>query len=230
MHKLIQESSVKWGTCKSGKDTNLLRLIILRDLICEIHAKRSTFLAEGAISDASRLEQLEPHIQALASKDLSNDNLDGLLTDPNSAPDSNRILPVELFSSIPHEKFDRHDRKWEMAITAEALKAGWTIWTLDMVIQIFKADEFQRSFTQLIWPEAAVLFVEGLPLTNPDPLIDAQGRALWLGRWFCCVKNRKFIETINFESMSGVSPDMLEKMAFPLWNCIFSPKLPQAIL
>jgi len=208
---LIGKAAEKWRSCEELPDHELLRLVVLRDLVHELHAQKSRFLSQGKRDDALSIREIETRIETLrTSKPLSGD-LNELLFQPMQLKKRTRVLPDALFGVIEREKLERYDRQWEAAIASEAFGQGWRLWSLDARIEIPKIDEWNRRLLDSLWPDGIVLYVE----SGGAPASPA-----WQGRWMSLLHPQFKAPAdilIDFSKWPGTQ-------STPSWRVLFSPR------
>jgi tetratricopeptide (TPR) repeat protein len=118
IEELIQKSRRKWQDCSQGADKDLLRLVLLREMIRGIHAEKSRCLGTGLKEEAKGLKDFESKVERLREAGHFSDDLEALIQGGGSISKKSHFLPEGLFRSVEREKFDRYDRKWESAIAS----------------------------------------------------------------------------------------------------------------
>ncbi len=208
---LLEESAEKWRICEGTQECDLLRLVVLRELLHGLHAEKSKLLSHGMRQDAASIRGIESRIEELRNCKPLDGDLRDLLSNEVKLKKRTRLLPDAIFSSLEREKLERYDRTWEAALTSEAVSQGWRIWALEAWVEISKVDEWNRRLVEQLWPHGVVLFVESA---------GSQNTSAWLGRWIC-VLHPKFRTpseiSLGFSNWAGTQSS-------PSWKLLFSPK------
>ena len=208
---LLEDFAEKWRTCEGTAERDLLRLVVLRDLLHGLHAEKSRLLSTGMRQDATCIHGLETRIDELRNCKPLEGDLKNLLSGELKLKKRTRLLPDAVFGGIDREKLERYDRAWEAAMTSEAVSQGWRIWALDAWVEISRVDEWNRRLIEQLWPHGIVLFVESGGSQNSNA---------WLGRWVCLL-HPKFSApseiSLGFSNWPGTQ-------STPSWRLLFSPK------
>jgi hypothetical protein len=176
LEQILLRQSESWNQTAGRPETTLLRLAILREIIRNIHARKSHFLATGRKTISQGLDQRETFLNELRHRTQLEGSLKEYLLGNVSVPGQPRILSDELLASIGKEKLTRHDRQWEAALAAEAAVLGWSFWSLEVWVEITQVEQWNLKLNELLWPRGLVLFVESGAATRVSEL-------LWQGRW-----------------------------------------------
>ncbi len=204
--EIIARASSNWDRCGTSEERTLLRLACLRDTIHDLHAERSRLLARGQKPEVQVLKTWETKIEELRGKSPLDGNLSDLLNGSQKAKNRTRLLPDSLFSLIQKEKLERHDRRWESAMAAEACVLGWRFWSIEAQVEIPLVEEWSQRLAEQVWPNGLILFVE----SNGNPA------ELWPGKWILLLDSRfQKPEDLNF--IPPTTPP-------PHCKLLFSPK------
>jgi len=199
---------LQWNAVQEHKAVCLLRLALLRDFARKLHAERSTCMTTGNAPRTHEIEALEKRLAELRAEPktlrLENDP-EALLkkpkgTSPTSPKKAAPPLPAGLPSDLTSEKLLRYDRAWELALSLEALSLKWNFWQLEAPIRLEEAESFHNSLTQLLWPKAIVLFVEGSQKKAPE--------GAWIGRWIGIVEDFQNLEKVTLTPLPGLLPNI----------------------
>lgn len=158
----------------------LLRMVLLRDAIREIHSQRSVMLAKGDSREAKDLQSLEKSIDDRVGGYYEVETFESFLALPPPGRSPSAALSADFLHVFGEERFHRMDRKWEREMASEACALGWNFWALDAWIEIPKVEAFHNEATSRSWPKGISLIVEGVPSASPH----LPDRAIWKGRWF----------------------------------------------
>lgn len=211
----IATYQARWEQSASIEEKTLLRLAILRDLMRELHAEKSRYLASGNREQAQTLRDWEKQASELKNAaSLDGELLELLQGDPASIRKRTRLLPEALFSIVDKEKFERYDRAWESVIAAEAAHQGWRFWTVDAWVRISEAEVWHKALGTQILPHGIVLFAE----TAPSSETDTHYSELWHGLWTIVMKPRFLTPDFRLKQLPGIS---LEPEP-PQWKLLFS--------
>jgi hypothetical protein len=211
IESLLEQSAEKWRTCEGTGERDLLRLVVLRELLHGLHAEKSRLLSQGMHDDATSIRAIEARIEELRNCKPLEGDLHELLSKEIKLRKRTRLLPDAIFGSLEREKLERYDRIWEAALASEAVAQGWRVWALEAWVEISKVDEWNRRLIEQLWPHGIVLYVESG---------GSQNQNAWLGRWVCILhpKFRTPSEiSLGFSNWPGTQSS-------PSWRLLFSPK------
>jgi len=216
---LMERAIPRWQSCEGIPETTLLRLVILRDLLRELHSERSRCLATGRKEEAQALREREQQLERLRSASPLQGDLETCLKPETALKKRTRLLPDGLFDAIPREKLERFDRTWEAAITAEAVALGWCVWSLEAWVDIAQVEGWQDAVSNRLLPHGVILFAE--PAESPPPG-DAGGPegSCWHGRWYVALQPQYRTPDFKIAELPGtaVSADG------PRWKRLFAPR------
>ncbi len=214
--EIIAAHESRWKDCEGLQEATLLRLVILRDIIRELHAERSSRLAKGSREEARSFKAWEERIEVLRNASTLHGELREAIAPEYKLQKRTRLLPDTLFTSIDKEKLTRYDRAWEAAIAAEAASIGWCFWALDAWVSIPLAEKWNQALARQLIPHGIVLFAESAPdsQSSSEP-------SLWRGRWYVVLKPRYMTPGFQLNEIPGTSmtPEP------PKWKILFSPKM-----
>lgn len=218
---IISHGVERWNHCDGLEEATIIRLAILRDLTREMHAEKSRYLALGKKTEAQGFKGIEKAMDELRGAGPLEGDLRGLLSGEIKPRKRTRLLPESLFSFIPKDKFERHDRIWESAIAAEAASLGWCFWRLEAWVSIAQVEDWQRALSSELMPHGVILFAEsgsqsvegGVP---SDALAD-----LWQGCWVIVLKSRYRTPDFHVNQLPGSS----QIPRPPEWKLLFSPRV-----
>ena len=157
---LLEQYAEKWRLCEGLPESDLLRLVVLRELLQSLHAEKSRLLSSGKRDESTSIRALETHIEELRNAKPLEGDLAALASGTAKFKKRSRLLPAAVFTAVDREKLERFDRKWEAAIAAEAISQGWRIWSLENWVEIPRVEEWNRKLVDQLWPHGIVLFVE----------------------------------------------------------------------
>lgn len=221
IEKIIAHENEKWKECTNLPETTLLRLSILRTLVQNLHTEKSRCLATGLKADAQLIRTWENHLELLQKSSKLTGELFETIQQSKDVPKKNRVIPEALFQRLNREKFERYDRKWEAVLVAEAMSLNWQVWTLEAWVNIPLIKEWDVYFTQKLWPQGIVLFVE----SAEEQVIDSQNHSeknCWRGRWVVVLHPRIKTEhdlSFSFNHWPG-APDPAPPSP-PRWTLIY---------
>ncbi|OFZ80032.1 MAG: hypothetical protein A2583_14740 [Bdellovibrionales bacterium RIFOXYD1_FULL_53_11] len=209
----ISSRTERWDSLDGNRYETLLRLAVLRDIARDLHAERSRCLATGLVRELKEVRSLEATIELLKNAASLHGNLPALLKRPPEGS-RQRQLPSEFPAGMEAEKFERFDRLWEKAISAEAAREGWRFWLLDAWVGIRSAQQFHIALGEKLLPRCIVLFAESIP---PCPGSETPPE-LWHGRWYVTLE-----PDVDHESLGiGTIPGVFMKPAPPAWTFLFA--------
>ncbi len=179
---LIHSGMDQWADCEGLKEMTLLRLAILRELVLQLHLKKSQCLANGKKLEVQSIKEWEVRLERVRHLPLLSGPLMHLVKQSETIPQKNRLIPEALFSTLNREQLLRYDHKWEVSIAAEAARLGWHFWSLDTWVELLKIDEWAARLSQTLWPHAVVLMKED---THPQRKLEPMDTSdpLWHGTW-----------------------------------------------
>lgn len=153
----------------------LLKLVVLRDLVHELHRKKSSFMAKP--NSRANTQELEHALRILEHAPLSPLNEDSIEKILEGAPGriENDAGLARFKKLLSNPRFTRTDRKWERAILQEALRRSWTLGVVQHELGFAEVQPYHENFSRTLWPDGAVLFVESASTPNRDA---------WRGRWW----------------------------------------------
>ncbi len=212
---LLRPYSERWEEIEQADETTLVRLSLLRDLVREIHAEKSSLLAKGSRDEASKYRSLENRINDVRSAARLDQPLWQLLDPETEFKKRTRLLPETLFNFIPKNRFERYDRQWECAIAAEAASIGWKFWALDAWVEIPEAENWHRKLSAQLLPHGIILFAE----TLQDSAVPHDADS-WHGRWFVVLRPRFLTPNFGVAELPGTRATPHP----PRWKLLFTPK------
>jgi predicted transcriptional regulator len=204
----------RWDSYSTHRFRNLLRIALLRELARGLHSEKSACLAKGLRNDARTLGTWEKQIEELRDRADLNQGLPETIAD-TTAKKRSRILPEAIFSIIEREKLERFDRLWEAALISEGLQQGWSLWSLDLRVQISFAEQSNKELNQKLFPNGLVLFAESMQL---GPNVSSSPE-FWNGRWYVMLDSAlgKPDSRLNIAGIDKSSEP-------PRWKLLFSAK------
>jgi hypothetical protein len=188
VEEIIQGVSERWQDCEGLPEMTLLRLAILRELIQMLHSAKSRCLAGGLKTEALDIKRWEVRIEEIKDSAILQGSLPQLLQQSSPSTPTlskkKRNIPESLFTSFDRDKVLRYDRKWEAAILAEALSLNWKVWALDAWVNIPQIEEWDRAFTQRLWPHGLILITENAKSSQDSQSSSTDSDShCWQGRW-----------------------------------------------
>ena len=175
---IIRKEIDRWVDCAGVPQMNLLRLVLLRELIQNLHLEKSKCLANGNKPKAQEIKIWETQIQKLKDSQQLTGELFSLIQKSDSTPKRKRILPENLILALGRNNLDRFDRTWDTAIAAEAVSLGWHFWSMDAWVKISLLGEWNQTLTEKLWPHGLILFVE-----SSQTQCELDESDSWRGTW-----------------------------------------------
>lgn len=147
----------------------------LRKLARSFHAKTSGALGTSDTNLAESLQVVESKLGLLRENYLKN-----IAFKPPQ-----RKAMASLFKVLGSEKLEREDRRWELAISKEAIIQGWRFWKLEAQPKIMEVEAWDKRLSEILWPNGIVLFVEASSEASviEKKLKSRKVSRTWAGAW-----------------------------------------------
>ncbi len=179
----IKKYEAKWKhlgkLLKNPDEVNLLRRVLLRDLLEQAHADQSRALAHGQENLVEEKRKTENRIHFLTNLK----NLDQPLLELLENADLGKEEKIKTTPS-PFKSLERMDRKLEKILAFEAIQCGWEFWILKATLPISTIENWHKNLIKTLWPQGILLYTESDPNQKITP-------NFWHGRWFAAL-NPKF--------------------------------------
>jgi hypothetical protein len=188
IEEMIENEASRWDDCSNSSEITLLRLVILRRLIQDLHSEKSRCLGGGLKTQALAIRDWEMKIDELRECASLNGNLMEMIQKSKQLPKKSRVLPEALFRVIDRNKLVRYDRQWECAMISEGLSQGWNVWMLESWVKISSITRWELELVDKLWPHGVILFAESAEQNQYHSSADSNEPTLWKGRWLCLLQ------------------------------------------
>ena len=100
---LLEQYAEKWRLCEGLPESDLLRLVVLRELLQSLHAEKSRLLSSGKRDESTSIRALETRIEELRNAKPLEGNLTALLSANAKFKKRSRLLPSTVFGAVERE-------------------------------------------------------------------------------------------------------------------------------
>jgi hypothetical protein len=214
MISLPKEVESRWKKCADHSAVKLLRMAVLRDYARQLHAERSTCMAKGNIPRGHAIEDVEKKLEALRDRPellAGDETLRELLLLRFQDTEAPNTLPSSF--AIPKDRLERYDRHWERAIALLAADDDWNVFAITATVQLKKVETFHERLSDQVWPDAVILFVEGLAESSTIP-------KEWAGKWVGVARPGFAVSLERISKTAGCSKGVMpsfRQSPDPLW-------------